>query len=470
MKPKLSAAANIRLCSEGMKMEKKFTALQKVLYTLGGALLFGVLWRIRGTHGWGGGWGMFTAGMVFMLYIYAVFARKSNASFSHVVCASVAALLTAPAWGTILDQPSGFIDNALKDVLYETTAVPPWSGVFMMLCLGLGTLPLYLFFVSRLFSEKKYSVWHYVVVIAVFFGVAYLCEATVSHGIVRLVQPESVAAFEGGLRANEIEGSAYSVYMKHFADIGWGKKIAYGRNYFSEIEVVSRAVAALATAVVVRFAFRDKAGGKILFWGCSAFAVSITAANVFFVLNNRFPEKTFPWLNCAWSFWEFFTGFSAGLLVMILLFCLNRKYPDTGTQDMIFQKMPTKLSDILLCVFVFLFGFGVSLLRPVATRMDASDVLPVIVYAVGGVLLLLFAVLMLTGKLPKIWRRNPVEVAPLLTVALFLVHAAYYFLVGYADCPAELFEASPVRWLMLTACPLFLIVYLPAHRALSRRR
>ena len=445
-------------------MEKRFTVLQKWLYTLGGALLFGVLWRIRGTHGWGGGWGMFTAGMVFMLYMYAVFARKSNASFLHVVCASTAALFTAPAWGPILNQPSGLIDNALKDGLYETTAVSPWSGVFMMLCLGFGTLPLYLFFVSRLFSGRRYSVWKYIAVIAVFFGAAYLCQATVSHGIVRLIQPQSVAAFEGGLRANGIEDSAYAAYMKHFADIGWGKKIAYGRNYFSEIEIVSRALAALTAAAVVRFAFRDRAGGKILFWGCAAFSVSITAANVFFVLNHRFPETAFPWLDSAWSFWEFFTGFFAGLLLMLLLFYADRRCPDAETEDALLPAMPTKLSDVLLCVFVFLFGFGASLLRPVAVRMDASDVLPVVVYAVGGVLLLLFAVLMLTGKLPKFWRRNPVPSAPRLTAVLLAVHAAYYFLVGYGDCPAALFENTPVRTLMLIACPLFFAVFLPARR------
>lgn len=443
-------------------MEKKFTAAQTAAYILAGALLLGAVWRIRGTHGWGGGWGLYTVGMVFLFYVYAVFARRSNASFLHCILTSLAAMLTAPAWGTLVNQPSGFFDSAQG--VRETAACSPWSGVFMLLCLGFGMVPLYLFMVSRLFSDKPYPVWKYITVFALFFLVSYLCEATVSHGIVRLVQPESVAAVEKGLRSGGVQGSAYAAYMKHFADIGWAKKIPFGRNYFSEIEVVSRAVAAFATAVVLRFAFKDRAGGRIVFWGGAAFSVGITLANVFFVLKNKLTVQAHPWLSGAWSFWEFFTGFFAGLLLMLLLFRVHKIFPDTGIQDKLLPRIPQRVSDILLCAFVFVFGFGVSLLRPVALRMEESDILPVVVYAVGGVLIALFSGLMLTGKLPKMWRRDPNALAAQLTIVLFLVHAAYYFFVGFGECVPKILENDAVRTLMLAACPLFFAVFLPAQK------
>lgn len=443
-------------------MEKSFTTAQKTAYITAGALLLGAMWRIRGTHGWGGGWGLFTAGMVFLLFVYAVFARKTNASFLHVIASSTAAMITAPAWGTLVSQPSGFFDNAQS--VRETTACTPWSGVFMLLCLGFGTLPLFLFMVSRLFSDKRYSVWKYILVFALFFGVSYLCEATLAHGIVRLVQPESAAAFLKGLRCAGMEESVYAAYIRHFGNIGWAKKIPYGRNYFSEIEIISRAAAAFVTAAVVRFAWKDKAGGRIVFWGCSAISVSITAANIFFVLKNKFTAQAHPWLNDAWSFWEFFTGFLAGLLIMILLFRLHKKSPDSGFSDQLLSRVPQRVSDILQCAFVFVFGFGVSLLRPAATRMDESDILPIVLFAVGGVLILLFSVLMLAGKLPKMWHRDPTEVAGALTAVLFFVHAAYYFFVGFGEaCPPNILENNAVRTLMLIACPLFFAVYLPVQ-------
>ena len=192
--------------------------------------------------------------------------------------------------------------------------------------------------------------------------------------------------------------------------------------------------------------------------------MGITLANVFFVLKNKLTVQAHPWLSGAWSFWEFFTGFFAGLLLMLLLFRVHKIFPDTGIQDKLLPRIPQRVSDILLCAFVFVFGFGVSLLRPVALRMEESDILPVIVYAVGGVLIALFSGLMLTGKLPKMWRRDPTALAAQLTIVLFLVHAAYYFFVGFGECVPKILENDAVRTLMLVACPLFFAVFLPAQK------
>lgn len=447
---------------------QKFTAPEKILYALAGALLGGMMWRARGSHGWGSEMGVFTVGLLVIVYIYAVFKRKTNASFFHMVAAALACVMTTPAWGTLLNQTSGYFEVSVKgdyDNAVNMWNCTPWSGVFIMLCLGFGMMPLFIFIVSRLFSDKKYSLLKYIIVAAVFFGTFYLANATVSHLILKLVQPESAKALEWGLNFSEIKGSVYEVYMKHFADINWAKKVPFGRNYFTEITVISHAIASLVTALAVRFGFKDKAGGKITFWGCVAFSVGITAANIFFVLKNKLGIEEHTWLGNAWSFWEFATGFISVFILMIVLFAVNDKCPDTGIRDNLTPKLPEKVQDIFLCVFVFGLGFGYSTLAPLAERLDESDIFPFIVYGVGGVAIVVLVVLMLTGKLPKVYKGDATVIAPKMIPVLFGIHMFYYHLIGYTqECLPHVLEMDSIEIVMLIALPLFYICYLPVKR------
>ncbi|MCQ2471233.1 MAG: hypothetical protein MJ147_04255 [Clostridia bacterium] len=446
---------------------KQFSALEKIVYAILGALILGAMWRMRGSHGWGSEFGVFTCGLLFTVFIYSVFKRKTNSSYFQIIAASTACMLTTPAWGTLLHQTSGFFEVSVKNDAYAgpmTAECTPWSGVFIMLCLGFGTMPLFLFIVSRLFSDKKYSLVKYISVFAIFFAVFYLANATVSHPIIKLVQPESVAAFKNGLVESGKDGSVYSVYMKHFADINWAKKIPFGRNYFTEITVVSHAIASLVTAIAVRFGFKDKAGGKIIFWGSTAFALGITIANIFFVLESKLSVEKYPFLDDAWSFWEYFTGFIAGLILMIILFAVNKKIPDEGFKDDIVPFIPEKVKNIILCAFVFAFGFGVSTIRPFATRVDDAAPLSIVVWAVGGVAVLAFAVLMLLGKLPQMWKLDPCGVAARLTAVLFSIHLFCYMLIGYGSELPSILVHIPVQYFMMVVAPLTLIGYLIAKR------
>lgn len=446
---------------------RKFSTIEKIIYILLGALITGAMWRARGTHGWGSEFGVFTVGMLLLVYIYAVFKRTTNSSYFHIIAAATTCMLTTPAWGTLLNQTSGFFEVSVKNDAYvgpETAACSPASGVFIMLCLGFGAMPLFMFVVSRLFSEKKYSLLNYAIVFAVFFAAFYISNATVSHFIIKAIQPESVAAFEKGLAECGKEGTAYAVYLKHFSAINWAKKIPFGRNYFTEVTVVSHAIAALVTAIVIKFGLKDKVGGKITFWGSTAFAVGITAANAFFVLKNKLTVEAHPWLDGAWSFWEFFTGFIAGLIIMIALFVINGKHEDKGFNDEIFSFIPEKVKDILLCAFVFIFGFGVSVIRPFATRLDESDSLPIVVWIAGGVTVIALAVLMLMGKLPKMWKNNPIGIAPKLAVLLFAIHMFCYLFIGYGEEAPIILSREPVQLMMFAVIPLTIIIYVLAKR------
>ncbi|MCQ2485762.1 MAG: hypothetical protein MJ168_10585 [Clostridia bacterium] len=450
--------------NKSLTANNSFNKAEIIIYSLLGALLGGAMWRARGSHGWGSEMGVITVGLLVLVFIYAVFKRRTNASFFQIVAAASACALTTPAWGTLLNQTSGYFEVSVKgdyDNVVNTFNCTPWSGVFIMLCLGFGMMPLFMFAVSRLFSDKKYSLVKYIAVVAVFFAVFYIANATVSHLILKLVQPESIKAFEWGLDYREIKGSAYSVYMKHFSDINWGKKVPFGRNYFTEITVISHAIAAAVTALFIRIGFKDKVGAKITFWGCAAFSVGITVANVFFVLKNKLGVEAHPWLDGAWSFWEFSTGFISVLLVMLLLFSINKKYPDIGFKDNLVPKLPEKVQDIILCLFVFCFGFGWVTIAPLAERLDASDVFPIIVYAVGGAAIVVLAVLMLIGKLPKVYKDEPVKIASKMIPVLFGIHMLYYHFVGYTqECPPYISIIDAVEVVMIITTILFFAGYL----------
>ena len=447
---------------------KQFTALEKVVYSILGALLAGMMWRARGSHGWGSEMGVLTVGLIVVIFIYAVFRRKTNASFFHIVAAASACALTTPAWGTLLNQTSGYFEVSVKGdynnalTQYECT---PCSGVFIMLCLGFGMMPFFVFLVSRLFSDKKYSIVNYIAVAAVFFGVFYLANATVSHLILKLIQPESIKAFEWGLDYNGVKGSAYEIYMKHFSDIQWAKKIPFGRNFFTEIAVISHAIAAFVTAIFIRIGFKDKVGGQITFWGCAAFSIGITVANIFFVFKNIYGKNSNPVLSNAWSFWEFFTGFISVLILMIVLFAVNDKHPDAGFRDNLIPNLPEKVKDIFLCLFVFCFGFGYTTITPLAQRLDASNVFPIIVYAAFGGATAVLAVLMLIGKLPKVYESDPTGIAPKMLPVIFGLHMLWYHFAGYTEeCLPSILEMDAIEVFMLIVLPIFYAGYLIIKR------
>lgn len=482
---------------ENKLMQKNdYSNLQKLFLIFAGALLTGAMWRARGSHGWGSSWGVLTVALMFTFFVYAVFKRKTNASFFQIVTAGIACMLTTPAWGTLVNQTSGYFTS---DATPEITNCTQLSGVFIMLCLGFGAVPLFAFVFSRIFSNKQYKLIHYILTVGVFFAVFYIANATVSHFILKLVQPESVNAFQGGIdyvvelsksaniteefanmakKGSEIfkslgdTATPYSVYMKHFSSINWAKKIPYGRNYFTEIAVISHAIASLVTVIFMRFGLKDKTGSKVTLTVCSAFAVGICAGTVSFVLRTVHPEWAF--LSSAWSIWEFLTGFIAGLIIMSALFSVDKKAEDKGFKDDILPFVPEKIKTLFYAVYVFAFGICFTIIRPFATRLDDSDVISVVAYAVLGVAALVITVLMLNGKLPKLWEKDVIGFAPKAVPLFFGIQMFIYFFVGNywsrEDDPTlpAILEPDFVLYLMIVAVALFFAFYFENYKKLKK--
>ena len=427
----------------------------------------GAMWRTRGEHGWGSSWGVMTAGLVYTLFVYYVFRRRRNASFFHIGVAAVSMMLTTPAWGPILHQICGRIESTLTE---DTVQCTPFSGVFMMLCLGFATPVFFAFFISRLFSEKKYKWYQYIIIIAIPIAVYYIANATVSHAVLSLVQPETKKAVADFITGSaDISGTPYAVYMKHFSDINWAKKhLAYGRTYFTEIAIISRAIAAIAAYITVRFGFKDKTGGRITVAGCAAMAVSITVPDLFFLFEQKYPDVI--WLSSAWSFWEYFTGFLFGGIFASLLIFISRSIPDSTEHERHLSKVPRIPRDLFHAAFTFVFCLCLPVFRPIAERFEATSKMTIITYIIGFASSAAVAGLMLTGKMKKLWQMDADALSGTVFPLYFGMQAFIYLFSGDSVCIRNIYSRNSVLYLMLISYAVSAVLFCVLHRRKSKQK
>lgn len=373
---------------------------QKILIILIGGLLLGFLWRLRGSRGWGSEAGVFNVGFVYLLFITTVLGERKKLDLGWLSLTAMSFILTVPSWGTMVNQMSGIIrETEVEGAEHFFRYISPASGAFMMCCVGLGMAGIYGILLGRGFSSHQWKLKDFLIVIGAFLIFDVASKASVSHWIVQLVQPEAVELFEEGLGIAGIEGSAYKVFMQHFADISWGKKIIGGRNYFSEIQAVSSAIRALGAILAARFIVKDKVAARVGAVVCGAFGLSITVSDLFFWFANGGYRQLGPQYEgeflYAWSCWEYFTGFIAGIIITAVLVSLKQRedVPETA-----FLNLPEKPKKILVFLAGFIGTIGVNLVRPIARRFEESSVTVQIIAISSVVLLTAILIVLLTKK------------------------------------------------------------------------
>ncbi len=380
---------------KGDKMKKENTALKNTLTILLGALLMGLLWRIRGEHGWGSSWGLLNAGFVFTMFIVVVKGNRHKLDIGWLSLTALTFMLSTPGWGTLLSQITGIIYDA-EDWMNGGSDVytSVGSAVFLMLCLGFGLASIFGIMLGRGFSEKQWKTKDIVILLAVFYITDLIATAAISPFILNAVQPEAAEVFEKGLQIQNIDGSAYQLYMEHFKDVSWAKKIDGGRNYFQSCDVITSTIKAIASLIAVRFIIKDKVSAKVGLVVCSAFAIGITVADLFFYFGNggyhELNESYLPEFFYAWGCWEYFTGFIAG--GAITAFILKLK-PQKDVPELAFSKVKEKPKAILTFVLGTIFMIGVNIVRPVLVRYEDSDYMIIatiiaVIFAIGIVAIL----------------------------------------------------------------------------------
>ena len=306
----------------------------KILAVICGGFLVGSLWRMRGDSGYGAKWGMFVVATGFVMFLFTLFPQRKKLSVAVFPFVVLLTGITAGGWGTLNSQMAGRLSSSALfagETAMRVAEVNPWSGLFIMLCLGFGWMPLFAFFMGCFFSEKRQTFKHLVIAGLLLVGSYYLFRATLAHPVFQLFGQDATKLFKEGLADQGIAGSPYSVYMQHFGSDPWAKKVPFGRNYFTSVSQTAAAMSSLAVIMYMRFGMKDKRAARIALAVNSIVALSITVADLALVgplQTSPFYHPIFVKLfseNGNWSFWEYFTGFFIGSGVTLLVMSFSRK-------------------------------------------------------------------------------------------------------------------------------------------------
>ncbi|MCR5150457.1 MAG: hypothetical protein K6B52_04465 [Clostridiales bacterium] len=432
-----------------IKLNKKG---EKIISVILGALITGFMWRCRGSHGFGSSWGLFAVGTTLTLLIFAFYGNKSTMKFELIPLGALMFGATVTGWGTVNGQMAGVLSSQIPlagQTEVTLTPVSPYKGLIMMLIMGFTLVPLFAAFVGMLFSKKEYKLYHFVIIVAVFFAVSYLCRATVSHNILNAIHPDAVSCFKAGLLDAGKDSEPVTAYLKHFSNMSWAKKIPYGRNYFMCIENISNCIAAIAVSLTALIAFKDvPAFSACLFINTGA-AVSVTVSDIFLIIdkNTGFLANITPpeWLESgSWSMWEIGTGFGIGLFTMLFIAILPGSLSGGKTykgEPLIPGKVFRFIYDYLAFIFVFAVvpfrTFGLRFFTILEDRGAIKDD-EVLGSAVCAVLTLIMAIIVfgsfkkniLDKNMPVPFKVKPVEFARTALPCCFAYSGICYFLLG----------------------------------------
>lgn len=462
----------------------------KIFAVISCALMTGFMWRVRGDHGWGSMWGMFAVGVMLILFIYAVFGDRKKMNYEMLPLSVFLLGITNGGWGTLNSQMGGYLTSTAEFTGEEAARlveIDPVHGLFMMLFLGFGWMPLFAVVIGSLFSKKEYKLKHYVILIAIFYAVTYIFKFSLSHFILEAVHPEAVEYCKQGLADRGIELSPMMAYIKEFGSAAWAKKIPFARNYFTSIDVMSAAFGALFTSLGALVILKDRLTALVSFLINTVCALAITIADVFLIIDSDrglipLGSKVPVWIQApSWSLWEFFTGFLLGAGIMLILVLLpERKIAEESFTPVLVIKN-RKLHYLYSAAAVVTFMFTVTIARPLGKRIctrlyernlvSDDELLGIIIAVALGLIAFVIALIRLKGMLSEerqIFAFAPSEFCRRSGTVYFLVTAAVYFFtddelpfagVGSAADFSEKFNAGglTILLLMLVTFVLFLV-------------
>lgn len=444
----------------------ELSKLQKAAAVVMGAFLMGALWRFRGEHGYGASWGLLTCGMVFLLLVFAIFGFRRKINFLIYSLTAVSFMLTTPGWGTLNSQITGVLESGVygENGQQLRVFINPLSGLFIMLCLGFGLAAVFAFLLGYFFSGKAYGWKDILLVLGVYLAVKYITRAVVSPAVLDIVQPQAADLFAQGLQMQGIAGTPWQMYLQHYFDHPWAKAIHGGRNYFTSVNIISSAITALAVWGTVRYGLKDKIGARIMMGICAAFAFAITFADLslFFSSGGYRMEHTYDLLFklSGWGMWEYFTGFFAGGLLMLIFVRLpfNRLAAAAGTEEPFTAKMPGWLYSFLNFVFTFVMCFSITLIRPFAARYEESEAyLPL--YIGLSVLFLAAAAVIISKKGAGLRSVNFGRFCAFALPAFFTVHVLIYLFAGTENMQNFRRTSDVANKLVLVSFAVFCLLY-----------
>lgn len=445
----------------------ELSKLQKLVAVVMGAFLMGALWRFRGEHGYGASWGLLTVGVVFLLLVFAIFGFRRKINFFLYALTAVSFMLTTPGWGTLNSQITGILESGVyaENGRQLQVFINPLSGVFMMICLGFGLAAVFAFLLGCFFSNRLYGWKDILVVLAVYLAVKYITRAVISPAVLDLIQPQAGELFAQGLQKAGVSGTPWQMYLQHYFDHPWAKAIHGGRNYFTSVNIISSTITALAVWGTVRFGLKDKTGARIMLGICAAFAFAITFADLslFFSSGGYRMAHTYDLLYklSGWGMWEYFTGFFAGGLIMLIFVKqpFKRLTDCADTEEPFTAKMPGWLYGFLNFGFTFVMCFSITFIRPFASRYDESKAYLPLYIGLSAAFLLAAAVVIFkkgAGLRGIDFRRFCTFALP----AFFSAHVLIYLFAGTENMQNFRRSDDVANMLVLVSFVVFVLTYM----------
>ncbi len=342
------------------------------------AVMTGFMWRVRGDHGYGSMWGMFAVGVMLVLAIFAFYGNRRKMSYEVIPVAVILLGITNGGWGTLNSQMGGYLGSTVPftgEEVERVVSISPYSGLWVMLLLGFGWMPLFSLYIGSLFSKKNYKAKDYMILIAVFYIVVGIFMFFAAHYILPFIHGESVELFKQGLADSGIEMSPMMSFIKNLGSEAWFKKLPFGRNYYASIRVVSYSAAALIVSLAALIAKKDKVTFFISTAINTVSALAITLADVFLIIDSDagFLGKVTPprfLENGSWSLWEYFTGFLLGFGIMLIIAFLPKSVTEGEGKFEYAEPFKNKnIHGAYSAVLTLLFTFVVTAARPLGLRI-----------------------------------------------------------------------------------------------------
>ncbi|MBQ5824413.1 MAG: hypothetical protein IIW48_06345 [Clostridia bacterium] len=477
-------------------MKTKSNVGIKIISVILGAVIGGFMWRCRGEGGFGSSWGLYSVGLVLMLFIYHFYGNRKGMKYEMIPLGALMLGLSVTGYATVIVQLAGVVWSdlpyggellgGLEPVLageYGDVYAPidHVSGAVIIFLMAFTLIPLFSFFVTSLFSGKEYKIKHYIIAVAVYMLSSLLFKATVSHFILELINPDQVAYAMLGLKEYGHDyASPMAAYMGHFLDRGWAQDIPFFENYYMSIEHVSDALAVIALSVYALVFRKDKYTGlgSLLLNLLTAVPTTAFTAFVSYGFNSgffkgvEFSETFKKFAN--WGTWEFIVGFFVGLFIMAFL-ALTVKIPNEDNDNSpLFENRKLSFGfNFLLTVFILGVtpgrAIGIRFARMLVEMQLLGDdeplgtILTVVLAVIFGVFMIFVMKRNILQKGTNAFDMSPVKFAKIaLPAYLGMCLVVYFFLdtVGIRYISVDI--TVPI---MLVASALIAAVYVPLRIA-----
>ena len=473
----------------------------KIISVILGALICGFMWRVRGDGGFGSSWGLYSVGLVLMLFIYHFYGSRKGMKYEMIPLGGLMLGLGVTGYATVIEQLAGVVWSDLPysgemlrglDPVYVSpygdvyAPIDHYSGAVIIFTMAFTLIPLFSFFVTSLFSGREYKIKHYIIAIAVFHISSLIFKATVSHLIIQLINPDQVSYAAMGLEAyGHAYDSPMAAYMSHFMDRGWAQDIPFFENYYMSIEHISDALAVIVLSAYSLIFRKDKytCFGSLLL----NFLTAVTTTALTPLVSSHFDSGFFKGVEfseafrrfATWGVWEYGTGFCFGLFVMAFLaFTADRHTKESECdRSPIFENKKINLGfSFLLTTFILgvapARAIGIRFARMLVSLGALSDdeplgtILTVVISVILGVIFLKIMSRNMLRNGSDAFNMSPVDFARIaLPAYLGMCFFVYFFFDGIGILNIKTDITVPV---MLVTSALIAIIYIPLRKALKK--